>query len=130
MQNNDNRFDLDLDFGQTIESRLQKILASKGKIEIKTERDVWKRTGNFVIETECRGKPSGLMTTQADWWIHAFYNSDQDEIEFAFLFQVEKLKKYIDSKEHLVSYGGDDNLSKLVIIPIQDVHEILRNNKL
>ena len=125
MQNNDNKFDLDLQFGQGIESRLQKILASKGLVEIKTERDVWKRTKNFVIEIECRGKPSGLMTTQADWWIHAFYDSSQDEIEFAFLFQVNKLKKYIHSKEHLVSYGGDDNQSKLIIIPIQDVHEIL-----
>ena len=80
MQNNDNKFDLDLQFGQGIESRLQKILA---------------------------------------------YDSSQDEIEFAFLFQVNKLKKYIHSKEHLVSYGGDDNQSKLIIIPIQDVHEIL-----
>ena len=125
MQNNDNKFDLDLQFGQIIESRLQKILASKGKIEIKTERDVWKRTGNFVIEIECRGKPSGLMTTQADWWIHAFYNTNENEIEFAFLFQVKKLKKYIETNYTQQVYGGDDNLSKLVIIPISEQWKIL-----
>ena len=53
-----NRFDIDLKFGQIYEEKIRKIFA--GKIEVKAERDIWKRTGNIAIEVRCKGKPSGL----------------------------------------------------------------------
>lgn len=34
------------------------------KMDIKSEE-----TGNFVVEIEFNGKPSGLMTTTADYWV-------------------------------------------------------------
>ena len=63
-KNNDNRFDAAIE-------RNGKIL----KYEIKTDfycvpiRD----TGNMFIEVECRGKPSGIMVTKADWFV-TYYN--------------------------------------------------------
>jgi hypothetical protein len=48
-KNKDNKFDLDLSFGEIFEDKLAEILASK-KIEVKTERDIWKTTGNIAIE--------------------------------------------------------------------------------
>ena len=65
--NKDNKFDVDLEFGEKFEKSVAKIL-TLGKVEIKTERDTWKRTGNIAIELSSRVKLSGLNTTQADWW--------------------------------------------------------------
>ena len=43
--NKDSKFDIDLEFGEKFEKSLAKIL-TLGKIEVKTERDKWKKTGN------------------------------------------------------------------------------------
>lgn len=64
------KFDLDLEFGQVYEEGLKKLLYSKGKVEVKTERDKWIETGNIAIEVMCRNKPSGLSVTKSDWWFH------------------------------------------------------------
>ena len=53
--NNNNKFDIDLDFGIHYEKSLAKIL-SLGKIEVKTERDKWKETRNIAIELSCNSK--------------------------------------------------------------------------
>jgi hypothetical protein len=63
--NNDKRFDLDLQYGQVFEQKVADMLQNK-KIEVKTERDKWKSTGNIVIEFESRGRPSGIASTEAD----------------------------------------------------------------
>ena len=58
--NNDNKFDLDLKYGQMREKQVHNMFYNK-KIEVKTERDWWAKTGNIAIEVECNGKPSGLV---------------------------------------------------------------------
>ena len=74
-------FDLDLAFGQAGEEWLRHLLdtqpfckscgESNGLlVEVKTERDLWHSTGNLFFEFEFKGKPSEIMGTQADWWIH------------------------------------------------------------
>ena len=56
------KFDLDLQYGQVREQMVADMLQNK-KIEVKSERDVWQRTGNIAIEYECYGKPSGINAT-------------------------------------------------------------------
>jgi len=53
-------FDIDLDFGKIYEEKVRKIFEGNGGIEVKTERDMWKRTGNIAIEIKYKGVPSGL----------------------------------------------------------------------
>ena len=104
-----NKFDIDLKFGQIYEEKIRKIFA--GKIEVKAERDIWKRTGNIAIEVRCYGKPSGLSVTEADWWIHLL--TYEGRIEIGFMFKVPRLKQMIKNKvkkdEVCMMYGGDDN---------------------
>ena len=50
------KFDLDLAYGKVREELVKEMLQDK-KIEVKSERDVWKRTGNIAIEYESWGKP-------------------------------------------------------------------------
>ena len=47
------KFDLDLEYGQIREKRIENLLKG-GKIEIKTERSWWRKTGNIAIEYEYR----------------------------------------------------------------------------
>ena len=43
------KFDIDLSWGQIFEKKLENILRNK-KIEVKTERDIRKVSGNIAIE--------------------------------------------------------------------------------
>ena len=56
-------FDLDLNFGQIYEEKVRDIFEGDGSIEVKTERDIWQKTGNIAIEIRYRGKPSGISST-------------------------------------------------------------------
>ena len=86
------KFDIDLKFGEGYEYNIAKIL-SMGKIEVKTERDKWKRTGNIAIELMNQNNLSGLTVTEADWWVHIL--SFKNNIESVILIPVPKLKKLV-----------------------------------
>ena len=117
------KFDIDLKFGQIYEEKIRKIFA--GKIEVKAERDIWKKTGNIAIEVRYKGEPSGLSVTEADWWIHLL--TYKNKVEMGFMFKVSRLKKMIKNKvkkdKVCMMYGGDDNQSELVLIPIKEITE-------
>ena len=97
-------FDIDLDFGQIYEEKIRKIFQGKGGIEVKTERDMWKRTGNIAIL------------------------SDNGEIDTAFMFEVNRLRKKIrrlvSRKEARIVMGGDNNESKIVLVPISKLSQV------
>ena len=48
---NRKKFDLDLAYGQMHEDRVLDMLQGK-KVEVKTERGMWTKTGNIAIEFE------------------------------------------------------------------------------
>jgi hypothetical protein len=117
------KFDIDLKFGEAYEYSLAKIL-SLGKIEVKTERDKWKKTGNIAIELMNRSRLSGLTVTKADWWAQVL--TYRRNIESVILIPVPKLKKLVkrlvsEGKANII-VGGDDKASELVLIPIKEIH--------
>ena len=120
-------FDLDLNFGQIYEEKVRDIFEGDGSIEVKTERDIWQKTGNIAIEIRYRGKPSGISSTDAKWWINIL--SNDNDIETALMFKVEKLKKKIKQMVMLgmakVVIGGDNNNSEIVLLPIDKITNIL-----
>ena len=118
MFNNDKRFDLDLAYGQVFEQKVAEILG-QSKIEVKTEKDKWKTTGNIVIEYESRGKPSGIITTEADYWLHNC--AIGDNIVFSLLLKVSTLRQYIAKQNPRSVRGGDDMTSKLYLIKLTDL---------
>ena len=63
------KFDIDLEYGKVREELVANMLQDK-KIEVKSERDKWQKTGNIAIEYESYGKPSGINATEADYWFH------------------------------------------------------------
>ena len=120
--NKDNKFDVDLEFGQKFEKSLAKIL-TVGKVEVKTERDMWKKTGNVAIELASRGKLSGLNTTKADWWVQAL--AIDNNIVTILMWPVERLKilvkHSIKKGRGRMVMGGDNDTSELALIPLEDL---------
>ena len=121
--NNDKRFDLDLAYGQVFEKKVADILGNS-KIEVKTEKDKWKTTGNIVIEYESRGKLSGIITTEAEYWIHNLAMGD--DIVLSLLLPVAALRRYIARNNPRSVRGGDDMTSKLYLIKLTDLVTLIQ----
>ena len=113
------KFDLDLKFGKMGEKFVEDLQNGNTMIEVKTERDIWKNTGNIAIEIRCSGKPSGISTTGSAIWIHLL--SDNGKIVGGYIFSVDYLKqKIIDLKKEgrlKLIMGGDFNVSQMALIP-------------
>ena len=122
LMNNDNRFDIDLEYGQIFEQKIADIFQNS-KIEVKTERDKWNSTGNIVIEFESRGHPSGIAVTQSDFWFHNL--ALKGELIMTLVFPVAVLKRYIADNKPRIVRGGDDNTSKLYLINLADLVTII-----
>ena len=111
------KFDIDLEYGKVREQLVADMLQDK-KIEVKSERDVWQRTGNIAIEYESYGKPSGIEATESDYWFH---NLCIGEDVFATLvFDTKSLKRIINNLDHKKSVsGGDNNASRMYLLNLQ-----------
>ena len=113
------KFDLDLEYGQVREDEVANMLQDK-KIEVKSERDVWQRTGNIAIEYQSWGKPSGIASTEADFWFHNLCVGD--DIYATIVFRVDILKKIIDNLDSVRSVsGGDGNASRMYLLNLQKI---------
>ena len=122
--NNDFRYDLEV--GQEGERLVDALFKSK-RIEVK--RDSWVgRTGNIAIEYESRGKPSGIATSEAEYWIIIFSREYEDKVML--VLETKRLKevarKYL--KDGSVKYMGDSNTSKAVLIPLSEISNFTVND--
>jgi hypothetical protein len=125
------KFDADLQFGQQGERWLMWLGTDQAKVEVKTERETWMTTKNAVFEFRSRGKPSGVSTTEADYWLHIF--SERDRAVMAFLFRVLELKEFLravyknpEKYGARVCRGGDDNTSEVILVPVSELHRVAR----
>ena len=115
------KFDIDLKYGQLREKQVHDIFTNK-KIEVKTERDWWYKTGNVALEYECNGKPSGINATESDYWIQILAKGNKNHCML--VFEVDELKKIVKKhKEQYTRMVGDGNRSKCVILPIKKLFE-------
>ena len=90
------KFDLDLQYGKVREKLVADMLQDK-KIEVKSERGLWQKSGNIAIEYQSYGKPSGIEATESDYWFHNLRN--------------------LDSKKSVS--GGDNNASRMYLLNLQ-----------
>ena len=110
--NNDFRYDLKV--GQVYEKQFSDLLGSK--IEIKRDFKCLE-TGNIYVEYQSRGKPSGISTSEAEYW--CYWLSDV----LCIFIKIEELKilcrKYINTNRD--KKGGDMNTSKGILLPLVDL---------
>lgn len=120
-------FKYDLALGQLGEGWVGRMLTDS-TIEVKIDFACW-LTGNFFIEYESRGKPSGIATTQADYWMliatskqgrrlkKTLEDVEKDDILFSILLSTDRLKEICKTNFYRVNVnGGDKNTSKGLLI--------------
>ena len=111
------KFDIDLEYGKVREKQVADMLQDK-KIEVKSERDVWQKTGNIAIEYECYGKPSGINATESDYWFHNLCIGE--DIFATIVFDTNSLKRIINNLDYKRSVsGGDNNASRMYLLNLQ-----------
>lgn len=114
---NRKKFDIDLAYGTVREDKIVEMLTDK-KIEVKSEKDMWQKTGNICIEYESWGKPSGIKATEADYWFHNLCVGDN---EFCTLvFKTDVLRTIVDKLDTFKTVaGGDHKASKMFLVNLQ-----------
>ena len=73
------RFDLDLERGQVKEQLVRRLLSNDDDhltVEVKADYKAQgpQGTGNHFVELSARGRPSGIMVTESDYWAVALEN--------------------------------------------------------
>jgi len=111
------KFDIDLEYGTIRENKVAEMLTNK-KVEVKSERGMWMKTGNIAIEYECWNKPSGINATESDYWFH---NLCVGENEYCTLvFKTDVLRKIVDKLDYFKTVsGGDNKASKMFLVNLQ-----------
>jgi hypothetical protein len=87
--------------------------ALEAKYEVKADR-LSAKTGNLCIEYECSGQPSGISTTQADFYAYfVIHGSDQD----LYLIPVARIKELVAQGGCKKMSGGDGYRSRFYLVP-------------
>jgi len=111
------KFDIDLNYGKVREKQVADMLQDK-KIEVKSERGLWQKSGNIAIEYQSYGKPSGIAATESDYWFHNLCVGD--ETFCTLVFKTDSLKKIIENLDSKRSVsGGDHNASRMYLVNLQ-----------
>lgn len=101
------------------ESWVHSLLENK-KIEVKNDVTISKRTGNVYVEYECRGKKSGIATTEADYWV--FKLADERAIVIGTSQLKGRLRELVaNGMAKSGVKGGDNNLSVGILVKIKDL---------
>lgn len=113
-------YEYDLMIGKASEIRVADVLQlTEEKIENKYERRTC-YTGNIFLEFESKGRPSGIATTKAKYYIFEF---GEEWEGIMLIFSVEKLKTMARKFYQRDGYktGGDNKSTKGVLIPVKEL---------
>lgn len=91
------------------------------KFEVKYDR-MAVRTGNVAIEISCNGAPSGIMATEADYWLHGIPKMGM------YMSDVKALRAYVQYKSPVA--GGDGLRASMVLIPVSTFIELPFNERI
>jgi len=95
-----------LEFGNTNKWDILALIDGKEvSYEVKEDFMCWK-TGNVAVEYSCRGKSSGIETTEADFYIYKI-NFENDRIEYV-MHTTEAIKKMIAKNLYFKKVNGGD----------------------
>lgn len=114
-----NDFKFDLEFGVLNGETWFHELVSGKKIEVKSDRRTIE-TGNVYIEYWSRGKPSGISTTQSDYYV---YKVGEEQAIIIATSQLKiKIKELVEQgKARMDVKGGDNNTSRGVLCKLNDL---------
>tara|TARA_R110000851_G_scaffold119780_7_gene247781 strand:+ start:4236 stop:4733 length:498 start_codon:yes stop_codon:yes gene_type:complete len=106
---------------QNKDKRYDAIIERKGKkIKYEIKTDVFCKpsydTGNIYVEVECRGKKSGIMVTEADWFVTFFKHFNE-----IWYIKTEKIIELIEENKNILikkeNSGDKGSVTKGWLIP-------------
>jgi hypothetical protein len=106
-------FYYDLDFAEKSEDWVRGLFTGGYKVEVKCDR-MAHLTNNLYVEVFSRGKPSGISTSQADYWIFIIYGRAVSVIMPT--NKIKNLCKELFNGQYVK--GGDNNTSLGLLIPL------------
>tara|TARA_R100001198_G_scaffold61257_1_gene35567 strand:- start:3348 stop:3764 length:417 start_codon:yes stop_codon:yes gene_type:complete len=108
-----NDFKYDLKIGQIAEKWLGQLLSGK-TLEVKRDFRA-SQTGKVFVEFFCRGKPSGIATTEADFWAFVI------DGDYVVILPTEDLKEIVEfhKQKGWVMSGGDNNVSQGALVRVE-----------
>ena len=126
-------FSHDLEVGQIAEQDLNRLF-NESKIEVKMDFMAYK-TGNFYVEYQSFKKPSGLATSEADFWCIYIMTAkgkrlqdnpklkiEKDDVKTIIILSSDKLKQLCRKKYFRKDViGGDLNASVGLLIKVKDL---------
>ena len=119
-----NNFKYDLAIGKSGENAFAKLL-SNSKVEIKVDRK-FIYTGNFYVEYWSRGKPSGINTSEADWYVFTTGGHDVFLVVPVAALREAVVKK---AKQGNITVGGDKNVSRGVLLTAPELVSLQKKSK-
>lgn len=122
--NNNAKFDLQLSQALIDQRRLADIFEHGRieKIELKSESWQWEQKGNICVEYRQNGEPSGIASTEADYWVHELKRDGQTLVYL--MFPIERLKQLARESYRAGRYhegGGDGGRFCNVLIPLSEI---------
>lgn len=109
-------FDLDLRDGVEIENKVLAMLMGGTRLEVKYQPDALRY---LFIEVSCRGVPSGISTTEAEWWVIVYAGGRQ-----LIALRTDVLRGILNEGSERgvrTASGGDDGKSVGYIVPITEL---------
>lgn len=133
----DHRFDINLAEGKLSEGKIKKLFSGEEKVEVKRDFKV-SETGNVAIEFGHTGKPTGITTTESDWYAIAL-DGAEFEGEVVIFITTERLRRLVNAAPGRVINGGDGGKSTFKALridrllldntSIEDYEEWVRHKK-
>lgn len=113
-------FDLDLLHGKAREDAFAHIL-TRATFEVKSDAKA-RNTGNIFVEFRQHGRPSGIATTKADWWVIEV----NDDVWL--VLPTERLKDAarLAWKQKRCARGGDFDAYEGALVPIHWLTQSLK----
>jgi len=112
------RWDINKREGEIAENTLADLMQSDGTtVEVKRDFKI-SDTGNLAIEFMCGGNPSGISTSQAEWWAYMldgeYYNG-----EVIILIRKKRLERLLLPAR--VVRGGDHNKAEMYLLHAEEL---------
>jgi hypothetical protein len=121
-----NNFLPDLKWGEAGEKWLSE-LGQQVTMEVKRCRKAL-TTGNLFIEISCSGKPSGIMSTEAEYFAYILTKEDMNIA--CYVWHTTSMRKAIqdslEAKRYRTVSGGDGNRVVGVLVPLTNIGELTK----
>lgn len=124
LRDRNDKYDLQLSQAKLNERRVRQMFEVDRLelIECKDETWQWRRTGHVAIEFENDGKPSGILTTEADHWVHTLH-ADDGTVLVSHVFPLASLRRLFQKHVEAghIREGGDNGRTRMVLIPYWEI---------